>query len=141
MARQVRDTMRSDPVSVQPDTPIQQVAALMDEHEIGDVLVTEGEKLVGIITDRDIVVRAIAHGKAARDTPAKEVCSNGGDLATVGPDDDLGEALRLMREKAVRRIPVVENGKPVGIVSLGDVALEGRGLEALRDISAASPDE
>lgn len=92
----------------------------MRDEEIGDVLVTQDGMLCGLLTDRDIVVRAVAEGRDLTATRLAEVCSAG--LVTVGPDDDAVTALRLMLDRSVRRLPVVENGRPVGVVSIGDLS-------------------
>jgi len=117
----IREMMTPAPVSVSPAEPVPGVAKAMRETGVGCVLVVAGGRLTGLITDRDIAVRVLAEGRDPRVTRAGTVCS--GDLATLGPDDDTDEAVRLIRERAVRRIPVVEQGAPVGIVSLGDLTV------------------
>jgi CBS domain-containing protein len=109
----------------------------MRDHALGCVLVADGSRLRGVVTDRDIVVRAIAESRDPSAVSVGEVCST--DLAWVSPDDDVGDAVRIMRRRAVRRLPVVQEGRPVGIVSLGDLALGGDESAALADISAAPP--
>lgn len=138
MAKKLRDLMTTDPVTCQTDATIAEVARLMKERDIGNVLVMRGDTVSGIVTDRDIVVRGLAEG---RDTSAfvGDVCT--GDLVTLSPDDDVTKAVKLMRERAVRRLPVVEGGRPVGIVSIGDLAIESNGESALADISAAPPQD
>ena len=89
------------------------------------------------MTDRDIVVRGIADGCDAQSTALIDICSR--ELTTVSPDDQVGTAVRLMRENAIRRLPVVARGRPVGIVTLGDLALEQDRGSALADVSAAPP--
>jgi len=94
----------------------------MEADDIGAVPVLEGEQLSGMVTDRDIVIRAIAKGKDPSGMPVREIFSR--EVVTVGPDDDLSNALQLMAEHQVRRLPVVdENNRLVGIVSQADVAL------------------
>ncbi|MBA9006362.1 CBS domain-containing protein [Thermomonospora cellulosilytica] len=137
MARKIREIMTSSPVCVSPDVDLGQVARRMRDENIGDVLVTEGDTLRGVVTDRDLVVRCMAEGGDPSSTRVGDIASSAD--VTVGPDDDLGTAVHLMREKSVRRLPVVENGKPVGIVSIGDLAIERDEKSALADISAASP--
>jgi CBS domain-containing protein len=113
-------------------------ARKMDEYDIGDVLVIAGDgKLCGIVTDRDIVVRAIALGKDPARTKVGEICT--ASVATLSPDADLDEAVRLMEQKAVRRIPIVQGDKPLGIISIGDLARERDRQSALGQISAAPP--
>jgi CBS domain-containing protein len=107
----------------------------MRDHEIGDVLVVDGSELVGIVTDRDIAVRVVAEGSDPDSVTLGDVCS--GDLETVTPDDDLGDVIRDMRDRAVRRVPVVEDGTAVGILSIGDLAVMKDAESLLADISAA----
>lgn len=136
MAQKVRDVMTGPPVSVGPDTDLATVARTMRDENIGAVVVGEGDALVGVATDRDLVVRGLAGG-GDRTSKVGDVVSR--DTATVGPDDDLDRAVRLMRERAVRRLPVVENGRAVGIVAIADLAMEKDENSALADISAAEP--
>lgn len=119
MARKVRDLMTPEPVTLPLDAPLTEAARLMRDREIGDVLVTQGGRLCGLLTDRDIVVRAVAEGRDLTGTRLDEVCSAG--IVTVGPDDAADAALRLMYERHVRRLPVIVDGRPVGIVSIGDL--------------------
>ncbi|CAL9347276.1 CBS domain-containing protein [Streptomyces sp. Tu 3180] len=137
MTQHVRDIMTGAPVSVGPQTSVAEVARIMRDRDLGAVLVTDGDELRGLVTDRDLVVRSVSRGGDPEETTVSGACSE--DLVTVGPDDDLDRAVRLMRERAVRRVPVVENGHPVGIVSLGDVAMERDSESALGDISVARP--
>ena len=119
MARQVREVMTPEPVTLPLDAPLTEAARLMRDQEIGGVLVTQDGMLCGLLTDRDIVVRAVAEGRDLTGTRLAEICSAG--IVTVSPDDETATALRLMRGSAVRRLPVVEDGRPVGIVSIGDL--------------------
>ncbi|MFF8103000.1 CBS domain-containing protein [Streptomyces sp. NPDC016640] len=137
MTQHVRDIMTSAPVTVEAQTSVAQVARVMRDRDLGSVLVTDGDRLRGLVTDRDLVVRAVAEGGDPEETTVAGACSE--DLVTVGPDDDLDRAVQLMREHAVRRVPVVEGGRPVGIVSLGDTAMERDPDSALGDISVARP--
>ncbi|MFF0223803.1 CBS domain-containing protein [Streptomyces sp. NPDC004629] len=139
MAEHVRDIMTGTPVTVEPQASVTAVARLMRDQDIGAVLVTHDEELHGVVSDRDLVVRAIAEGMDPDRTTAAMVGS--GELVTVGPDEDLGRAVELMREHSVRRLPVVENGHPIGIVALGDMAIERDPESALGDISAARPNK
>ena len=109
----------------------------MRERDIGEVIVAEDGRICGVVTDRDLVVRALAEERDPAGTTIGEICSR--QLVTVAPDDDLTAAGDLMRDRAVRRIPVVEAGKPVGIVSMGDLAVERDPHSAVGHISAASP--
>ncbi|GAA2543471.1 MULTISPECIES: CBS domain-containing protein [Streptomyces] len=137
MTQHVRDIMTSAPVSVGPHTSVAEVARTMRDRDLGAVLVMDDDRLRGLVTDRDLVVRSVARGGDPEETTVAGACSE--DLVTVGPDDDLDRAVRLMREHAVRRVPVVEGGRPVGIVSLGDIAMERDPESALGDISVARP--
>jgi CBS domain-containing protein len=91
--------------------------------------------MCGVVTDRDIVVRAIAEGKDPDSAKLEEICSH--DIVTVGPDDPVDRAVQLMRQRAIRRLPVVDGEKPIGMVSIGDLAIELDENSGLADISAA----
>ncbi|RNG12436.1 CBS domain-containing protein, partial [Streptomyces botrytidirepellens] len=106
MSQRIREIMTSPPVTVQPQTPVADVARRMREENIGDILITEGDQLRGLITDRDLVVRVLAEGGDPGAKPVQEVCSE--DVVAVSPDDDTDRAVQLMRERAMRRLPVVE---------------------------------
>lgn len=140
MAENVREAMIPKPRSMPSTASLQTAAAAMRDDDIGDVIVTgDGDQVRGIVTDRDIVVRAVADGLDPAQVSLGDIRSSG--LVTVGPDDTLEDAARLMREGAVRRVPVVEGGRAVGIVSIGDLAIEKDTRSALADISAAPPNE
>lgn len=136
MAHKVREVMARDLVTVSDADSVTDAAKAMRAGDVGDVLVLTGEgELCGLVTDRDIAVRAVAEGRDSTSTSVQEICSR--DVTSVSPDDDLASAARTMRERAVRRLPVVEGGKPVGVVSIGDLAIEEDPGSALADISAA----
>ncbi|GAA3465134.1 MULTISPECIES: CBS domain-containing protein [Saccharothrix] len=135
MAQYVRDLMTANPVTLAPDTPVRQAAQAMRDQGIGDVLVVDGDQVRGIVTDRDIVVRGLADREDLSGCSLADVCSD--ELITATPDEDVDTAVTRMREKAVRRIPVVEGGRAVGVFSLGDAAIEQDSLSGLADISAA----
>ncbi len=120
----VRDIMTSDVAYVNPDTTIAQAAQLMQKHNIGSVPVCQGDSVVGIVTDRDIVVRNVAHGQDADDTPVRDVMTTA--VQTVSPDDDLHQVAKIMAQKQIRRVPVTDGDKLVGMVSLGDLATEAK---------------
>jgi CBS domain-containing protein len=125
MGTKVRDVMTERPRSVTPDTTVDQVAELMEAEDVGVIPIVEGDRLIGVVTDRDIVLRAVARRKDPRGMPAREVASQ--DLVTVEPDTSLSDALQLMASYQVRRLPVVEDGERlVGVVSQADVALESK---------------
>jgi CBS domain-containing protein len=140
MNESVRDVMTLAPCALSTRDTVTTAAQVMRENDIGDVIVLEGSRLFGILTDRDIVVRALAEGADLQATTVDRICSR--DLTVITPSASVGEAVRLMRDKAIRRLPVVdEHGEVVGIVSLGDVAVERDRRTALADISAAPPNE
>jgi CBS domain-containing protein len=135
--RRVRDVMTAEPLRVSPRTTTTEAAKVMRAAGVGDVLVVEGTALRGIVTDRDLVVRVLAEGLDPATTPVERVCSE--QLSTVSPDETVAGAAHLMGERSLRRLPVVDNGALVGIVSLGDLALEQDPGSGLADISAAPP--
>ena len=135
MAQTVRDVMTENLVTLPGSAPLADAARRMREADIGDVIVMADGDMCGVVTDRDIVVRAIAEGKDPQSATLDEICSH--DVVTVGPDDSVDQAVQLMRQRAVRRLPVVEGGRPVGIVSIADLAIERDETSALADISAA----
>src|ERR671925_1184010 len=124
MGTKVADVMTSRPRAVTPQTPLNEVAELMETEDVGSVPVVEGDRLGGLVTDRDIVVRAIAKGKDPRGMPAAEVSSR--ELVTVNPDDDLSDALELMARYQVRRLVVTGDERLVGGVSPADAALHAK---------------
>jgi CBS domain-containing protein len=138
MAEFVKDVMTPGVVAVRPDASIVEAAQLMRTQHIGDVVVADGQRVVGVLTDRDITVRAVARGADPLGVSAGSVCTP--DPLTLAPDDPVSSAVALMREHAIRRIPVVEGGLPVGLVSLGDLAEAREPGSALADISRARPD-
>jgi len=125
MGTKVRDVMTDRPRCVTLDTPISEAASLMESENVGSLPVLEGEELAGMITDRDIVVRAVAKGKDPRGMPVREVVSR--ELVTVYAEEDLSDALTKMASEQVRRLPVVdEDNRLVGILAQADVALEAK---------------
>jgi CBS domain-containing protein len=124
MGQTIRDLMTESPRTVTPDSTIQEAARIMRNEDTGVVPITDNDgTLVGVVTDRDIAVRAVAEGRDAS-TRVREVASQ--DIVTIDPQQDLDEALRLMAQHQVRRLPVVEeDGRLVGIVSQADVARHG----------------
>jgi CBS domain-containing protein len=139
MTYRIRDVMSPGAVAVEPMTPVEKAARLMSEQNLGDVLVVYDCDLFGVLTDRDIVVRAVADARDPHTTPVGAVCSRP-PVVTVSPEDSTDHAIELMRRHAVRRLPVVEHGGcPVGMVSLGDLAVSEDPHTALADISRATP--
>ena len=124
MGKSIRDAMTSNPKSVETSSPIIEAARLMKSEDVGSIPVTEGDRLVGIVTDRDVAIRVVAEGKDVQSVTVGEIASR--DLVTVDPQQDLDEALRLMAQHQVRRLPVVEeDGRLVGILAQADVAQQG----------------
>ncbi|MET7903978.1 CBS domain-containing protein [Streptomyces sp. NPDC005355] len=119
MPRYVKDVMTRAVISVRPDASLVEAAQLMRAQDIGDVIVALDGDLLGVLTDRDITLRAVAEGVDPLVVSCHAVCT--ADPVTIGPDEEVAEAVTLMRQHGVRRLPVVEAGRPLGIVSLGDV--------------------
>jgi CBS domain-containing protein len=135
-ANTVHEVMTKNPLCLPETASVQQAARAMRDSHIGDVLVLDSnEKLAGIVTDRDIVVRAVADGLDPRHVPLGRIMSKS--EHTIEPDDPIDRTIELMRKANVRRIPVVENGRPLGIVSLGDLAVERDPNSVLGSISSA----
>jgi CBS domain-containing protein len=125
MATMVRDVMTARPRCAAPDTPLSQVAQLMETQDIGAIPILDGDRLVGMITDRDIVCRAVAKEKDPRGIPSREISSGG--IVAAAPDHDLSEALQLMAQHQVRRLPVIDDkNRLVGVVSQADIALQAQ---------------
>lgn len=139
MTQKVHEVMTDNPITVGPQTTLVEAARLMRERDIGDVFVVENDRLRGIVTDRDIVVRAVAFGNDINTTTVGEVCSD--DLVDISPDDDADRAVMLMRARAIRRIPVTTAERLVGVLSLGDMAVERDPRSALADISTANAND
>jgi len=132
----IRDVMTPNPRTVSPDDSIQRAARIMREEDTGAIPVVENGRPVGLLTDRDIVVRAVAEG-GQLDRPVRDIATT--NIVAVTPDTSTREANELMREHQVRRLPVVEGERLVGMVSLGDLAVkeskESRSGETLERVS------
>jgi CBS domain-containing protein len=137
MATSINDIMTHDPRTVSADSTLTDAARFMREDDVGAVVVEREGAIAGIVTDRDIVVRAIADGRDPGSTPVADVATS--DVVTVTPDQDVDQVRRLMRERDVRRVVVEQDGRPAGIVSLGDLAVHGDAEQELTDISASAP--
>ena len=137
MADKVSDVMTDSVETVEPSDSAQDAAKKMASADVGAILVVDGDELKGIVTDRDVVVKAVAEGKDPSDVKVEEICSS--DTTTIEPDADIDQAIELMRDNKVRRLPVVDDGEPKGIVSIGDLAEARDEGSALGEISAASP--
>jgi len=134
MAQHIRELMPPNPVALPGTASVHEAACAMRDTDIGDVIVIEHNQVCGIVTDRDIVGRLVAEAQDPATTTLADLCSHA--LVTVRPTDSIEEAVRLMRRHAIRRLPVVEGGQAVGIVSLGDLAVERDPHSALGEISA-----
>lgn len=132
----IRELMSRDVRTVTPSQSIKDAANIMNIIDVGSIPVLDNQRLVGIITDRDIVLRSVAKGKEAEQKISDVMTTN---ITSVTPDTDVHEAANIMADNQVRRLPVVENGNLVGIVAIGDLAIEGKYVdesgEALHNIS------
>jgi CBS domain-containing protein len=137
MAGTVEEIMTRSPRTVDRGASLVDAARAMRDGDIGDVIVTEGDNVAGIVTDRDIVIRAIAEGRDPQSTMVGEVCTSA--PQTLEPGQSVEDAAQAMREHRVRRLPVVTDGELVGVLSLGDLAQERDPGSPLAEISAASP--
>ncbi|MFD6969947.1 CBS domain-containing protein [Streptomyces sp. NPDC059979] len=138
MTRRVHEVMTENPVTVDKLTSLAEAARVMRDADIGDVLVVDEGRLRGILTDRDLVVRAMAENRDPAETTVQAICSS--EPVTVRPGDDVIHAVTLMRRNALRRLPVeTEDGELVGVVTLGDLAVEQDPGSALAAIAAAEP--
>ena len=125
MGTKVHEVMTDSPRCVTPETPVAEAARLMKSENVGSLPILEGEMVTGIVTDRDIVLNAVAEGKNPSGMPVREVASR--ELVKINAGDDLSNALQLMANEQVRRLPVVDdNGKLVGILAQADIAREAK---------------
>lgn len=132
----VCDIMTKRIVSVEPGTTVRDAAAMMNRNNIGAVPVVDKGNVRGMLTDRDIVLRCVSEGRDAASVHVSDICSSG--AVTVRPDQSVSDALHMMSSEQVRRLPVVENGRLVGMVSFADVARERSGMELAQAISEIS---
>lgn len=133
----VKDKMTKTVAYVNPDTNMVEVAQLMQKHNVGSIPVYDNGQVVGILTDRDIVVRNVAHGKSPKDTKVQDVMTS--QVTTVSPDMEIDEVTRIMAEQQIRRVPVVDNNQIVGMLALGDIASDFRfDMEASKALSEIS---
>ncbi len=136
----VKDIMTKNIAYVNPQSKVIEAAQLMQKHNVGSIPVCDQNGVIGIVTDRDIVVRNVAHGTSPQDTPVQDVMTS--QVKTVSPDTDVNDISDIMSHDQIRRLPVVENNRLVGMVSLGDMAINPRAdmeaSEALADISKPS---
>ncbi len=133
----VRDIMTKNVATASLDSTLEDVASMMKEDDTGAIPVVDDGELAGIVTDRDIVIRCIAEGKDPSDTTVEEILTE--ELHTIEPDADIDDAALIMSERQIRRLPVVEEGELVGVISLGDIAVNQGNTdtagETLQDIS------
>lgn len=137
MTRKMRDIMSPAPVCMAPGESVAAAARAMKEHDTGTVLVLSDGWFSGLVTERDIMVRVLAENRDPLTTLVGDICS--GELAVLGPDDEVEQAIRLVRERAVRRIPVLADGTSVGMVYIGDLAPDADEPSALTVLAAARP--
>ena len=135
MDKKVRDVMTPNPVGVYYDQTIAEAARVMRDAGVGAVLVVNGDSLGGVVTDRDLVIRGLAEGAGA-DAPVGPLCSS--KLVGVDAAAEIADAELLMRENAVRRLPVVDDGQIVGIITLGDIAVSADSDSSLAAVSRAA---
>ena len=137
-ANNIRDVMTPDPRVLEPDASITDAANLMRESDIGDIVVVEDNRLSGILTDRDIVVRVLAEGYDPAAITVGDICSR--EITAISASSSVDDALKLIRDRAIRRLPVIDDdGGVVGIVTIGDIARARDRSSALADVSAAPP--
>ncbi len=133
----VKDIMTKNVAYIGPDSTVVEAAQMMQKHNIGSIPVCDQSGVVGIVTDRDIIVRNIAHGNNPQSTPVKDVMTS--KVTTASPEADVSEITEMMAGNQIRRVPVVENNMIVGMLALGDVAADNRlnmeASEALSEIS------
>jgi CBS domain-containing protein len=132
----VRELMTEEVATVTLATPLNEIASKMKDEDTGAIPVLEDDKLAGIVTDRDIVIRCIAEGKDPNELTAEDILSR--ELETIEPDADVQEAARIMARRQIRRLPVVEDEELVGVISLGDIAVredEDVAGDTLQDVS------
>ena len=120
----VKDVMTRNVAYINPASTVVEAAQLMQKHNVGSVPVCDENGIIGIVTDRDIIVRNIAHGKDPHQTPVKDVMTS--EVTSVDPETEIRDVFGIMSEKKIRSIPVVENNQLVGIVALGDVATSAK---------------
>lgn len=138
----IKDVMTKDIAYVNPDDNVERAAQLMSEYNVGSVPVCDNGKILGIVTDRDITLRSVAKGTESKSQSVREIMSS--NPVCGSPEQDIHDAARIMSERQIRRLPIVDNGNLVGMVALGDIAVEptlsDNAEEALKNISEpASP--
>jgi CBS domain-containing protein len=114
------DVMVRDVITIDENASVKEAADIMNQFEIGSIIATRKGKAVGIITERDLLKRIVAEGKSAKKTTVKDIMSS--PLVVITPNTDLEEAARLMFEKKIKKLPVIDQNRLVGLVSLTDIA-------------------
>ncbi|MGH8914232.1 MAG: CBS domain-containing protein [Acidimicrobiia bacterium] len=138
MPQTISDVMTADPLTVDEGAPVSDAAQIMRDYDIGDVIVMRPDgSACGIVTDRDLTLRVVAAGYDPKAMKVQDVCNH--QLKSVAPRDPVDSAVKMMRDQAIRRLPVIDDGRLVGVVSLGDLAMERDPKSALADISEAPP--
>ena len=138
MPQTISQVMTPDPWTVQENAPLQEAARIMRDADIGDVIVIRSDDSVcGIVTDRDLVVRALAEGADPKTATVADVCRH--TVVSISSGDPVDQAVPLMREHNIRRLPVIDGSRLVGIITLGDLAIDRDPNSALADISKAPP--
>jgi len=136
----IREVMTAEPLVLEHSSTVADAARAMKGADVGPVpVIREDGTLCGIVTDRDIVVRVVAEDRDPTSTTVGDIAST--ELHTLTPDDTVDDAVKMMREHAIRRLPIVESGAPVGIVAMGDLARQQDPKSALADISSAPPND
>ena len=120
----IKEIMTNQVAYLSPEDNLVEAAQLMQKHDVGVLPVCQGENVLGIVTDRDIVVRNIAHGQDPKTTPVKNVMTS--NVQMVSPDMNLNQAAEMMADNQIRRLPVVENNRIIGMVTLGDLATQAK---------------
>jgi CBS domain-containing protein len=139
MAKTITDVMSANPCAIDASTPVAYAAKMMKQEDVGLAPIVEGDRLVGALTDRDIVTRVVAEGRDPQSVPVREVAST--DLVTIDPQQDLDEALRLMASNQVRRLPVVAaDGRLVGVLAQADIAREAKDKQTGQLVEEISKD-
>ena len=138
MAQSIQDVMTPNPFLASTETSVAEAARMMRQADVGSLIVLDEGTVFGIVTDRDITIRAVAEDRDVRATPVGDICSR--EPLTLSIGDTVEQAMEMMRTNSIRRLPVLdEQGRPAGIVSLGDVAIERGTGSPLGEISAAPP--
>jgi CBS domain-containing protein len=124
MGHSIRDIMTSNPCTIDAEQSVAYAAKMMRDEDVGLAPIVEDDKLIGMLTDRDIAIRVVAEGRDPGQVKVRDVASK--QVVTIDPQQDLDEALRIMAKHQVRRLPVVEeDGQLVGVVAQADIAREG----------------